>query len=513
MALGDEPTQTVIELPKRKRPPPGVRIQVLLGLAVVALFAVISTGTLSLWAAADGLRQQREATASALVATGASAIAAAVDPGQALSAPSQTGRIAPLVRHLLEAGRLAEVSVVDSERHVVFSRPPRDMDDQDPPVALAALAGVPLVLHYRRDKAGPTQLLAYAPVTNEGRVLGLLRVVLEAPPPMLGFLAQSGAALALLALGNAVLLVALGYLLITSLVVRPLRQVERAIANLASGGPGQSVRVEGPKELITLGESFNQMAASLTSQREQLIRTEKLASVGQLAAGVAHEIGNPLAAILGYADLLRQDGEHPGDLAPAERQDIATRISVQTQRIHRTISDLLEYSRPNVDRPGPSDALTAVKAARDLVLAMGSRVAGLRIQVASADDARAWPLVQASAERIQQVMVNLFLNAADATTAEGSIIVTPAVSDGRLLIQVADDGPGVPPHLRRRIFDPFFTTKEPGRGTGLGLPICRAILESAGGRLELDQNTGGPGAAFVVTLPLANVPLERSAES
>lgn len=507
----EEPTQTVIELPRRAGRSAGLRLQVLLGLAVVALFAVISTGALSLWAAADSLRQQREATAAALAAAGASAVSASLDPDLPLAPRAQGDRLVPLVRQLLEAGNLAEVSILDREQQVVVARPPRDPRDQDPPVALAALSGVPSVLHYRTGAVGVTQLLAYAPVTlPSGQVAGLVRVVMEAPPPMLGFLAKSGSMLVGLALGNAVLLVALGYLLITASVVRPLRQVEKATAALAAGHLEQPIRVEGPRELLSLSESFNRMAESLASQREQLIRTEKLASVGQLAAGVAHEIGNPLAAILGYADLLKGDAEAQslpnaagGSLDPAERLLIASRIKSETQRIHRTIADLLEYSRPGQDAPGATDVLVVVKAAQNLVQAMGSRAGQVVFRVQDADRPEAWPVVKASAERLEQVFVNLLLNAADAMRGEGEIRIAAEVRAPNLEVKVEDSGPGVPAELRRRIFDPFFTTKDPGKGTGLGLPICRSIIEAAGGSLELLPGSAGRGAAFLLTLPLA----------
>ena len=338
-----ERTQTSIALPPQRRSL-GLRVQVLLGLAVVALFAVISTGALSLWAAADGLRLQRESTATAIAAAAASAISAAQAPSISLSHPATLARIQPILSQLLEASGLVEVSVVSANKSVVASRPLRDPADLDPPVALATLFGVPSVLNYRKGTTGETELLAYAPILSGKQVMGMVRVVLLAPPPMIGFLAKSGSMLVALALGNAVLLVALGYLLITSLVVRPLRAVEQATARVDAEGAGTDIVVEGPREIESLAASFNRMTASLASQREQLIRTEKLASVGQLAAGVAHEIGNPLAAILGYADILRVDAEDVdgATLSVDERHNIASRIKSETQRIHRTISDLLE---------------------------------------------------------------------------------------------------------------------------------------------------------------------------
>ena len=498
-----ERTQTSIQLPPVRRPSLGLRIQVLLGLAVVALFAVISTGALSLWAAADGLRLQREATATAIAAAAASAISAAQAPSEKLSSVVTLSRIAPILSQLLEASGLVEVSVMDANNRVVASRPLRDPADVDPPVALASLAGVPSILNYRTGGSGDTELLAYAPVLSGQKVMGMVRVVLMAPPPMIGFLAKSGSMLVGLALGNAVLLVALGYLLITSLVVRPLRVVEQATARVTSDGADATIHVEGPREIESLAASFNRMTASLASQREQLIRTEKLASVGQLSAGVAHEIGNPLAAILGYADILKVDAEDPAaaTLSVEERLNIASRIKSETQRIHRTISDLLEYSRPSRDEARPTDPLMVARSARDLVSPMGSRLRSASVVIAGEGDAGSWPRVVASPERLKQVLVNLLLNAADAIVGEGTITIATELSDDRVALKISDTGPGVPAELHRRIFDPFFSTKDPGKGTGLGLSISRSIVETFGGTLELQApNPPEAGATFVISM-------------
>lgn len=503
-AVVAERTQTSIQLPPAPRRSLGLRIQVLLGLAVVALFAVISTGALSLWAAADGLREQRESTVNAIATAAASAISAALPPFPLSRELAVVERLQPILSQLLEGSGLVEVSVMDANNQVVASRPLRDPTDSDPPAALATLSGVPSVLHYRTSGSGETELLAYAPVTSGKRVVGMVRVVLLAPPPMIGFLAKSGTILVALALGNAVLLVALGYLLITSLVVRPLRAVEQATARVGNETV-TTIVVEGPREIESLAASFNRMTASLASQREQLIRTEKLASVGQLAAGVAHEIGNPLAAILGYADILRDDAADPAAalLSVSERLNIGERIKSETQRIHRTISDLLEYSRPSRDEARPTDLLVVVKAARDLVAPMGSRFRQATVVIEGVDEPQRWPKVVAAPERLKQVLVNLLLNAADAMPNEGTITISAEDLGDRLELKVRDTGSGVPAALRRRIFDPFFTTKEPGKGTGLGLSISRSIVETFGATLELQAAEAGAGATFVVSLARA----------
>lgn len=483
----------------------GLRAQLLLGLGGVALFAVLSSGALALWAAGDNLREQRESTAASLVTAAAAVASAALDLDRPLNDALNARALRGVLTTLRERSGVAELSVLGPDRRVVLALPPRAPRDEDLPVLTAVLSGVPAALNYRKGSSAATELVAYAAIEARGRLLGAIRIVVPAPAPVPAFLARSGPLLVLLACGDVLLLVLLVHTVLTILVVRPLREVERATALVSSGDWTQRVGTAGPREIASLADSFNRMTVSLAQQREQLIRSEKLASVGQLAAGVAHEIGNPLAAILGYTDLLRAEliaaGAAHGRLTPAERVDIAERIKSETQRIHRTIQDLLAYSRPEREGAVPTDAREVLYEARNLLVPQ-ARFRGVEVVVEPA--ATAWPPLLVAPDRLKQVFVNLLLNAADAMEGAGRVDVRAAPRAGHVRIEFADQGPGVASGLERRIFDPFFSTKEPGRGTGLGLPICRSIIESYGGTLELEPTPAGErGARFVVTLPMA----------
>jgi signal transduction histidine kinase len=221
-----------------------------------------------------------------------------------------------------------------------------------------------------------------------------------------------------------------------------------------------------------------------------MVAQEKLATVGRLAAGVAHEVGNPLAAVIGYADLLLSDEPPDGP-----RRDALARIRRETERISGIVADLLDYSRPVTGTVEPVRLDTTAEAAVSL-LGPQSR---FREVVVENRIAPSLPPAAAAGSRLLQVLINLLLNAADAMDGAGSIVLDGREVGGALELSVRDNGPGVPAEIGDRIFDPFYTTKDPGQGTGLGLAIARSIARAYGGDLWLASDA--PGATFVVRLP------------
>lgn len=316
--------------------------------------------------------------------------------------------------------------------------------------------------------------------------------------------------------GGTILL--LTYVALTYLIVRPVAAVTHASERLAAGRHVE-VPVRGAAEVARLALAFNDMATQLRAERSaledrvreleetteelraahvHLERSERLASVGRLAAGVAHEIGNPLAAILGLVELVRA-----GDLSADEANEFLRRVQVETERIQKTIRDLLDFSRQGRDDDeAGAEGADLGEVVEDAVRLVAPQKDLQRVDIERRLDPEA-PRVRGSADRLTQLVLNLLLNAADAIEGEGSIRleVHPA-GDHMVELVVADSGPGIDVDIAASLFDPFVTTKPAGEGTGLGLAVCHTIVEHLGGTIRAENPPEG-GARFVVRLPRA----------
>jgi two-component system NtrC family sensor kinase len=233
----------------------------------------------------------------------------------------------------------------------------------------------------------------------------------------------------------------------------------------------------------------------VTEEREvtrRLLQAEKMAAVGQLAGGVAHEINNPLGGILAFAQLMRQDARSESD------QESLRLIEDAAVRAKRIVESLLRFSRrPRQDERGPVDL---ARVAEDAIFLMAPQMKDGTVEVVR----RLEPAVaHGNANLLQQILVNLLVNARQAIGGKGRItLATGPGQPGRVQVTVSDDGPGVPPEIAGRIFEPFFTTKPEGQGTGLGLSICYRIAEEHGGTIHHEPVAGG-GASFVLEVPAA----------
>ena len=274
-------------------------------------------------------------------------------------------------------------------------------------------------------------------------------------------------------------------------VATPIGRLREGASRLAQGDLATRIQVGSDDEFGALARQFNAMTEALQDHQSKLVQQEKLAGIGRLAAGVAHEINNPLAVILGYARLLRKKAE---GLAA----DDLKVIEDETLRAKQIVDDLLDLSRP-VDM-GRTPWIP-----RRLCDEIASRLFGTPPLSAVRVSVEGQGRVAGNALKLRQVVVNLLKNAAEAAGPGGTVAVRIEPVDFGVALSVSDSGPGLSDEVRARLFEPFFTRK--AGGTGLGLAVSKGIVEAHGGALEAESSPGG-GARFTLRLP-ARVPAPR----
>lgn len=348
----------------------------------------------------------------------------------------------------------------------------------------------------------------------DGRV-PVLRVVAQ-PSPWAS--AHDWSQTLILAGGVSLVLLVLGFFLVDLQVLQPMKQLESAVARVGDGELEVSVPEEGPTEIRRLAGSFNQMTQALRDQRDtlasqgkELKRSEQLAAVGTLAAGVAHEVGNPLAAILGYIEFLLDPRSELTD----EQRELLDRVRGQTTRIQGIVKQLLELARPNQEPLSPVNLRDSLDAVASL-LGADARTQAVEVQVSGS----ASVVATAHAGRVEQIVLNLAVNAClaaldaqdDSSPARVALRTGAGIDNpDHVWIEVQDNGPGVAAEIREQLFTPFVTTRKAGEGTGLGLAISQGLAEGMDGELVLlDAEAREPlvdgegrGATFRLSLPIA----------
>jgi two-component system NtrC family sensor kinase len=303
-----------------------------------------------------------------------------------------------------------------------------------------------------------------------------------------------------IALG-AIGLAALLALPVSIAIARPIDDLVDAHSRLADGEMDARVAPwRGKGELATLTQSFNMMAETLQATQEQLVQKEKLASVGQLAAGVAHEINNPLGSILLLADVMYKETPE-GD----QRREDLKMITEQARRCKGIVFDLLSFARENrvmAQETHINRLVESVVSEQTAVDAGHLAKQYENIRVVRKLDPRS-PVIQADPDQIRQCLLNLMINAVDAMEPDGGTLTvsTHAVSHTHVEIAVSDTGSGMSEETLSNLFTPFFTTKPPGKGTGLGLSIIYGIVKMHRGDIRV-QSEVGKGTTFTIVLPM-----------
>ena len=321
------------------------------------------------------------------------------------------------------------------------------------------------------------------------------------------------------------LIVLMSWFVIWQVVDRPVKALQQGTEHLASGDLGYQIKVQSRDEIGDLARSFNEMSRRLESEHDQnvswthtledrvegktselrrahehALQTEKMASIGKMAAVLAHEINNPLSGILTYAKLLHKwlDHEDGGQSRHSEICDSLDLIASESRRCGDLVKNLLTFSRATPMNLQSTNLNQVVDRSLKLIqhqLDLG----GVTVQAALDPEL---PPVRCDAAQIEQVLLALIMNAIDAMPSGGNLWLTSRLSsqDNLVRIVVRDDGCGIPPEMLSKVFEPFLTTKEIGRGVGLGLAISRSILDRHNGTIEV-QSELGKGTTFTVTLP------------
>ena len=423
-----------------------------------------------------------------------------------LAAPASDSAAAQYLALLARERSFDGLFVVDRTGKPIFSE--LDRSGLDP--------GLLNVLRNGRDTFQVSRdgrfIRCYAAVLEQGAVIGGARFTLSLAAEQEKLQGSRHLFFAYFVLDFLLLLVFGSYLL-SRTVVTPIRRLVGMTRRIEAGDLGGLVHVLGSTEIAELSHAFNNMVLALGNKREEVeekvaslnranqellearsetVRSEKMASVGLLGAGMAHEIGTPLAAIMGYTSILAEELE--GD---PEKSDYLRRIAEESRRIDRIVRGLLDYARPKGMVQQQLELLPLLEKTVELLGTQGA----LKLLSVSVEVEPDLPQLSADPHQLEQLLLNLIMNARDAMPNGGELRLKGGREGGDLLLEVIDNGEGMSPEQLPLVFDPFFTTKEPGKGTGLGLAIAARIADSCGGRLTV-QSELGKGSRFILRIPL-----------
>ncbi len=549
---------------------PGIRTEIVFVLAVLMAGAVALMGILFMNLEARTLLEQKiKGSRQTMVALQRFLQDL---PAEVLESPDNQALAEKLQRHVALFGQtqfFSDFLIMDREfRVLASSRPARigtTLRDEDLEKAFATGR---LFAHAEGEEESfslikTSRVLFSAPLVIGGEKFGVIRGEFSLDD-LRETLYRSQALILLYVLLNAIVLILLGSFLLSRVIVNPLKKLLQMAEKIGEGDLNLLSASPGEDEVGKLFASFNHMAVRLRENRakveeyiqslekvnrelrraqDEVIRSEKLVSIGRLASGVAHEVGNPTGAILGYLDLLAK-----GDLPPGQEKDILQRTLNEAERIRRIIRELLDFSRPSPGVEEDVDVNEVIRNAFSLVSHQRKMWEQIQVITELQPDLPRW---KGDPHQLQQVMINLFVNAADAMRSpvplnpdrdrrlhvasrslgpeeiadfaesipprrkedlprlDYSLLRTRYGSEGPfwgevqavIRVEVEDTGPGIPKEALGKIFDPFYSTKPPGEGTGLGLAICIRILESYGGRIH-GESEEGKGALFTILLPV-----------
>jgi len=366
-----------------------------------------------------------------------------------------------------------------------------------------------------------SEISVSSPLIISGRSMGGINI--SAPlGPIYKSVMESEKLVLLYIILDTLILAIVGIYLLSRIVVKPIHRLLKMTEEYKDGDIIPSIVEDQRNEIGNLSRSFGVMLQRLEDNKKELrrhissleeanrrlkeaqkeiIRAEKLASVGRLAAGIAHEIGNPIGIILGYLGLIRK-----GDITDQEKRDFIDRVEAEITRVNRIINQLLDFSRPSSGKKKESRVHELLSYTVNM-LRPQSIMEGIKINL----DLRASrDMIMTDPNQLHQVFLNIILNATDALSGidltkepgEKELSITSEnPNEYTIELRFIDNGPGIAEEELIHIFDPFYTTKDPGKGTGLGLSVCYWIVEGQGGEIRA-ESVIGKGTAIIVGLPI-----------
>jgi len=481
-----------------------------------------------------------------------------------LSHPLVQNEVQDFVRLYIKEKGFYELLIVDHQLKIIASKKPElvNKSSTDPFMKKAIQTGE---LVAEIDKSGIflstfyKKMVLYSPLWHQGKIIGGIQMEVPIGDLVMSLLESKRIILITIIL-DAIVLIIFGSFLLSRVLVKPIKDLVRLTQRISDGDFSQKIETTSKNEIGQLIGSFNRMIERLKENQEslenyleslestnkklkqaqeELIRTEKLASIGRFAAGVAHEVGNPLGAILGYTSILQKEG-----LDREESKDYLKRIVKEIERINRIVRELLDFARPSKFEIKDVEINKVIESALSL-LSYQNNFKNIETKLDLQSDL---PAIKGDEFQLSQVFINIILNAIDAMPKGGILRIQtsthvvenldvdrfqriyprrrksdPTESDysrmrktdplaalfkkfsegDRLVkIRISDTGSGIKKEDLENIFDPFFTTKAPDKGTGLGLSISLRIVESLEGEIRVESEVG-KGSAFEVYFPVA----------
>ncbi|NVM22760.1 MAG: HAMP domain-containing protein [Desulfobacterales bacterium] len=504
-----------------KRLRPGLRIEILLSLTLLLVAAMVLTSFVIMRVTEQDLLQYKVLDGKSVVERMQAGVEEITKKRDLPPVQLIKERLAQGARWMASSGLFGEIVVVGKDGTLWVGKEDagRPIGFDDPEISSVLRTGKQTT-RISRDRG---LLTVTSPLLAAGECIAAVQVPVRIDVVMQGL--RRSQLLIWFYIGlNVLVLLVFGNYLLSRIVIRPIKRLVRIADHFEETDLFSTVSGTDRNEVAHLSMSLNRMLKRLAENkermesqirsleqanqqlkqaREEVLRSEKLSSTGRLAAGVAHEVGNPIGAILGYANLL---ADHVKD---GEAKDYIARIEKEITRINTIVRELLDFSRPSDGDSAPID-VNALVSETVSFFSHQKLMASVQLETRLEKDVGT---VWADADQLKQVLINLMFNACDSMEEGGRLTISTmrtlrpeATGTGSeeyptqfIEISVSDTGKGIAESELNKIFDPFYTTKPPGKGTGLGLAISLRIIESFGGSI-CAESVEGQGSTFAIRL-------------